>query len=571
LSKSFSPIVTASLRPDLLGHLHPRAFNRKVLFIVLAAAVIVGFGFRVVGLGSEGLSEDELNKLNAVADYRAHGLTSANGEHPMLMKALLTASLIAAEKWNATSLASSHPETLHISVEAALRLPSVIFGAFTALLIYLVAAELFGAEVALIAALLWALDPTAIGFNRVAKEDTFFVFFFLLANFFWLRTQTITESGSGRNPEPYYWATGAAFGAMTASKYMPFFIAISVSYNYIFQKLPDRRWQIGWPRYPIIFAIAGAVFLLCNPAILLPDTWHKMFSFADYKLLGHDSYEFMGQLYSHRLSEWLNGVPWYFYFVFIGVKLPLLTLCAFLVGLPQLFRRKMGDGRYFILFWMFLWAMTFVFIGGKFTRYFTTVLPCVLIAAALGIQVAGHWVAQRLTKFFDGGKLKLPPRACLAALVLCASAVAAVRIAPHYRLYVNQIGGGAARAGDYFPHDEFYDAQLREVMSGVALRARSEATVASETPGLAAYYAQQAGRPDLKCVSLSDSLAVRELAVGDFLIVARGRRYFSNDALINKLHESATPAFSVALGGVKAADVYILDERTLSIIASLNR
>src|SRR5205085_1922217 len=251
-------IVTAGLRPELLGHLHPRiALSRASLVVLLGVLVLAGLVFRVAGIGAEGLSEDELNKLSAVADYRAHGLTSANGEHPMLMKALLTASLITAEKWNDTSLASSHPETLHISVEAALRLPSAIFGAFTALLIYLVAAELFGAEVALIAALLWALDPTAIGFNRVAKEDTFFVFFFLLANFFWLRTQTIMESGSERNPEPYYWATGAAFGAMTASKYMPFFIAISVSYNYIFQKLPDRRWQIGWPRYPIIFAITG--------------------------------------------------------------------------------------------------------------------------------------------------------------------------------------------------------------------------------------------------------------------------------------------------------------------------
>ena len=43
------------------------------------------------------LSEDELNKLNAVSEYRARGLTGANGEHPMLMKALQAASIIAAE------------------------------------------------------------------------------------------------------------------------------------------------------------------------------------------------------------------------------------------------------------------------------------------------------------------------------------------------------------------------------------------------------------------------------------------------------------------------------------------
>lgn len=577
MSKSFAPIVTASLRPDLLGHLHPRAFNRKVLLIVLAVIIAIGFGFRVVGLGAESLSEDEMNKLNAVTDYRAHGLTSANGEHPMLMKALLVASVVAAEKWNATSLVAAHPETLRIPVEAALRFPSVLFGAFTALLIYLVAAELFGAEVALIAALLWALDPNAIAFNRIAKEDTFFVFFFLLANFFWLRTQTMRESNSDRNPEPYYWAAGAAFGAMVASKYMPYFMAVSVSYNYIFQGLQHRRWQIGRKRYLLIFAIAGAVFLLCNPAILLPETWHKMFSFADYRLLGHDSYEFMGRLYSHRLQDWFKGTPWYFYFVFIGVKLPLLTLAAFLVGLPQLFRKRTGDGRYFILFWIFYWVITFVFVGGKFTRYFTLVLPCVLIAAAIGVQIAGHWIAQRLAAFFRGENLRLQPRALLAALVLCGSAVAAAGIAPHFRLYVNQIGGGQTRAGYYFPHDEFYDAPMREVMAEIARRARSGATVASETPdfadypGLTTYYAQRAGRSDLKSVSLSDSSALRGLAAGDFLIVARGRRYFSNDALVSQLSASATPAFSVAVGEVKAADVYILDEQTLTIIAGLSR
>ncbi|HKC62291.1 MAG TPA: glycosyltransferase family 39 protein [Pyrinomonadaceae bacterium] len=571
MSKSPAPITTAALRPDLLSHLHPREFNRKWLIAALTLAVIVGFAFRIVRLGSEGLSEDELNKLQAVEDYRAHGLTSANGEHPMLMKALLTASIVTAEKWNASSLASAHPDSLQISTEAALRLPSALFGAFTSILIFLVVAELFGAEVALIAAFLWALDPSAIALNRIAKEDSFFLFFFLLANVFWLRTQTITESGSDQNPEPYYWATGAAFGAMTASKYMPFFIAISVSYNYAFQLLPHRRWQIGWPRYPIILAIAGVVFVLCNPAILLPDTWHKMGAFASYKLVGHDSYEFMGKLYSHRFTDWLGGVPWYFYFVYIGVKLPLLTLAAFIIGLPQLFRRRMGDGRYFILFWMLYWAITFVFAGGKFARYFTTILPCVLIAAALGIVVAGNFIAQRLAPLFRDRELKIPPRIIIAALVLSLSAVVSAGIAPHYRLYNNQIGGGVARAGDYFPHDDFYDAPMRDSLQEIARRARPQARVASETPGLAQFYAERSGRSDLKFVSLSDPAALREFEAGDFLVIERGRRYFSNDELIKRLNESAKPTFSISVGETKAADVYMLDDATLSVLRTLTR
>jgi hypothetical protein len=74
--------------------------SKALIFVAVLVLVVAGLGFRVTGLSAEGLSEDELNKLNAVADYRANGLTGANGEHPMLMKALQAASIIVAEKWN---------------------------------------------------------------------------------------------------------------------------------------------------------------------------------------------------------------------------------------------------------------------------------------------------------------------------------------------------------------------------------------------------------------------------------------------------------------------------------------
>ena len=82
-------IITARLRPDLFAERGLVSVGRTVLVALLTVLVLVGFGFRVSGLGVEGLSEDELNKLQAVADYREHGLTSANSEHPLLMKALL--------------------------------------------------------------------------------------------------------------------------------------------------------------------------------------------------------------------------------------------------------------------------------------------------------------------------------------------------------------------------------------------------------------------------------------------------------------------------------------------------
>ncbi|MDQ3134588.1 MAG: glycosyltransferase family 39 protein [Acidobacteriota bacterium] len=560
MSAPYAGIVTAGLRPELFADSVFSRLTGQWLIVMLTVLALAGFCFRAAGLSAEGLSEDELNKLNAVADYRAHGLTAINSEHPLLMKALQTGTIVAAEQWNAMEAVAARSEGLSVPVETALRLPSALFGALTLILIYLVAVELFGAEVALLAAALWAFDPAAISFNRIAKEDTFLLFFFLLANVFWLRGQRVAESQPEKNPERYYWATGAAFGAMMASKYLPHFIAISVSYYWIFQGIPAVRWRLGRPRFALLLAIAGVVFLLCNPTILLPETWRQMLAFAGQKRVGHDGYEFLGTLYPHRMTGWLKGVPWYFYYVFMGVKLPLATLAAFLVGLPLLFRRRLGDGRYFLLFWMLFW-LPFTLLGGKFTRYFTTALPIVLITAALGAQFIAQYLAARLAS--------RQSRAFVRAGIVLSIAIfpvwSAVSASPHYRLYTNWLGGGSSRAGTYFPHDEFYDAGMRQAMADIADHARSGARVASETPGLAEFYARQAGRADLIFVSLSEQTALRDLSAGDFLLVARGRRYFSNDELVTRLSGAAAPTLRAFVGSVPAVDVYELDEKLLAV------
>ena len=558
--------ITAGLRPDLFSGTGALTRSRTLLITGLVALVIAGFGFRVSGLSVEGLSEDELNKLMAVADYRANGLTGSNGEHPMLMKSLQMASIFLAEKWNNIAFVSTPHSELTIQPEAALRLPGVIFGALSAFLIYLVAAELFGSEVALIAAALWTFDPNAIGFNRVAKEDSFLLFFFLLANVFWLRAQRVAESQPDFDPRPFYWATAAAFGAMIASKYLPHLIGISISYYWMFQNLPETRWRLGKRRMLTFFCIMGIAFLIFSPTILLPETWRQMGLFAGAKRVGHDSYEFMGRLFSHRWSDWLQGIPWYFYLTYTWVKLPLLTLAGLVAGLPMLFRRKLGDGRYFVLFWLFLFFACFSFIGGKFTRYYTIVLPAVLITAALGVQLVGRWLAQRVNTIFRFSGRKAYVRAAVALLVVLGSVAASTMATPYFRLYLNRLGGGATNAGFYFPHDEFYDTSMREVIAEIVRRAKTGARVASESPSLAAYYATRANRPDLVCVSLSDAAALKEFQEGDYVIAARGRRYFSNDALLTALGQSSTPEFRVSAGNVPSVEVYRMDRTGLEIV-----
>jgi hypothetical protein len=329
----------------------------------------------------------------------------------------------------------------------------------------------------------------------------------------------------------------------------------------MFQSLPETRWRLGKKRLLIFFTIMGLVFLVLSPTVLLPETWRQMGLFAGGKRVSHDGYEFMNHLYTQHFSDWLHGIPNYFYLVFTAVKLPLLTVLGFVAGLPLLFRRKLGDGRYFILFWFLLWVAAFCFPGGKFTRYYTTVLPPVLITSALGIQFVGRWLANRIS---DGVSLKHYVPASLAVIVIAGSVIDSVNAAPHFRLFTNSIGGGTNWAGYYFPHDEFYDASMRDAMAEIATRARTGARVASESPSLATYYAERAKRSDLVCVSLSDPDAVKQLAVGDYVIVARGRRYFSNDALISTLRDHATPVTELKLGAVPSVKIYELDQSALS-------
>ena len=541
--------------------------SRALVVSALVLIVAAGFGFRVSGLSAEGLSEDELNKLRTVSDYRTKGLTSTNGEHPFLMKALMTASIVAAEWWNDGRFAASN-SSLRVSEEMALRLPAALFGAFTSLLIFLVVSELFGTVTGLIAAALWAFDPAGIGFNRIAKEDSFLLFFFLLANVFWLRGQRAAESGRAR-PEIYYWATAVAFGAMLASKYMPHLIAISGAYYYIFQGIPATRWRMGKRKWLFFFAVMGAAFLVCNPTILLPGTWREMRIFAGEKRIGHDAYEFMGQLYRNQMTLWFKGTPWYFYYAFMAFKLPLTVTIAFLAGLPLLLTKRLGDGRYFIFFWLFFWFFPFPLLGGKFTRYFTLALPVVLIMAAISLNAAGQWLAQALRRAAASETLSGFAQASIAILLIAASAFASAGAMPHYRLYTNVLGGGQQRAGSYFPHDEFYDASMREAARYIAASARPGARVASEAPELFTHYAVLAGRNDIVSLSLSDRKAIPNLTAGDIIIAARGRRYFSNDALLTKVYATIQPVATLSLGGVPSTHIYLLDENARLAIAEV--
>ena len=146
--------------------------SRTSLLVLMLA---VSLAIRIQGLSVNGFTQDEVAKLHAIEAYR-RGDFSANAEHPMLMKLAMWGSLAGAERWNAYV-----PESMAIAPETALRLPNAVAGALTPLAVFGAAASLLDPTAGLIAALFVALDPTIISVNRIGKEDTFLMLFFMLA------------------------------------------------------------------------------------------------------------------------------------------------------------------------------------------------------------------------------------------------------------------------------------------------------------------------------------------------------------------------------------------------------
>jgi len=310
----------------------------------------------------------------------------------------------------------------------------------------------------------------------------------------------------------------------------------------------------------------GVSFLIFNPTILLPGTWQEMRTFASERRIGHDSYEFMGTLYRNQMTLWLAGSPPSFYYAFILFKMPLLTVFASLVGLPLLFLKRLGDGRFFVFFWIYFWFVPFTLMGGKFIRYFTFALPVVIILAALAVDFLIRFLTDRLDALRASPYARGVVGAAVALLFIVPCVIASASVAPHYRLYTNSLGERFGRAGDFFPHDEFYDASVRDAAATVARLAPPNARVAGETPELLRYYTERAGRRDLNFMSLSDRDARASLRAGDVVVTATGRKYFSNEQILNALAREATPTETIKLAEAEAVRVYLLDEQSVVLL-----
>ena len=523
------------------------AFAReRGVILALAALVLLGLGLRLSNVSTLGFAEDEINKLNAVRAYE-QGDIRPNAEHPMLMKALMFVSVKAQHAWNARS-------SIQISDETALRFPNILFGALTAIPLFLLAAAFFDRWTGLLASALWAFGINAITYNRIAKEDTLLVFFMLFGFYFYLRAKQASWR-EVKTKRRNYILSGASWGLMLASKYFPHYFGLNMLYHhYVRVRKKEPNEPSG--KTPLYFyLIAGATFLIANPAVLLPQTWAYLDAYTSGQLLSHTGYLMGGELYKNTMAStpfW--GTPVYFYALFLLIKVPLPVLIAFLIGMVECIRRWRHPGHAFLLLMFLLWIVPYSLIGAKWLRYTLSLMPFIYMIAAVGIVTLVRFVASRLKALSAERALRFV--SALALIVFIAwPAWTAYANRPHYAAYTNALGGG--RVGYFFPHDEFYDDGLREAIEFVCKTAPQGATIVHETPGVVGYYLEKFGRTDMQSRVLSDAnFKLADTPLQTYIILQRGRTYFENREKMKEVRASFDKVYEGFVEDVSAVEVY---------------
>ena len=137
-----------------------------LLTVLLTLLVLTGLSLRLINLGKPGLAYDESFHVVSAKSMLDTGEPNLPSGEPYT-RALLFTRLVAFS----FSLLGSN--------EFAARLPSVIFGTLTIILIFFVGKRMFGTTVGLISAIFLALSPFEIAWARECRMYAMFQFFFL--------------------------------------------------------------------------------------------------------------------------------------------------------------------------------------------------------------------------------------------------------------------------------------------------------------------------------------------------------------------------------------------------------
>ena len=512
----------------------PAGASTLILWTTLLLALVA----RTTALSTYGFSEDEVAKLRAIEAYR-NGDFSANAEHPMLMKLAMLGSLSMADAWNGVA-----SPTLQLPPEAALRLPNAVAGTVTVAAMYGIALLFFGPSVAALTALIVALDPTVIALNRIGKEDTFLMLFFMLGVYAYERAKRVGESDVVK-AQPWYNLSGVSFGLMLASKYLPHFFGLYAGCNLIMRRDPgaNKPWKVPYN------GLIVAAFLVFNFAILLPSTWMYVLSYLRTERVVHLGHLYNGHLYSNWGGALLAGIPASYYPHLLVTKLLLPVLIGVVVGVVPLVTRRRELGFVWIRILFVPVLLAYSMFAAKFQRYALPMILVIDMLGAVGLVMTVRWLAGRTWP----KTLRTAAAIAFLALTVGAILLAPLRVVPFYSIYQNAIGAALAPPATVFP-EEAYDFGVREAVQAIAAVAKPGAAIVSDASMSVEHYLERSGRADLTSRALSgEGLGPRG---EQWVLVQDGHLTFENESIVAQLRRSLPRWREYRLGGTVVLEVF---------------
>ena len=409
---------------------------KKIYWILLAIVLIfvVAFAIRYVSYKDVGITLDEPFYVKGGIDYVGAAanlsfFSSAwdfNTEHPPISKYIYGVALYLFNNGSYDYNAFLVSKTM-----------SIICGAVTCVIVYLIGRRFFNDYVGLLAALILAFTPMMIAHNQLSNIDSP-VTMMITATMFVYMNAVRSESFK------LYLLSALMLGLSIATKYntlliIPVMIGLYLLYRYHKSgAMPYKAINDMLSRPPRLLTIA-----ICAGIVVLV-------FFAVWPYLWTDPVNNLEQSLAHwtnsgTLPETLlgasisGGTPWYYYPLYFLVTTPEIMLLAMLIGLFYIIRS--GDAfKETMVLWLFL---PFVYGFSGFVmgsmRYILMIYPALALVCAYGVFSLSKSIGGYLKKYHNA------PAAISLALglvVICSLLITCLSTQPYYLDYYNSLAGG---------------------------------------------------------------------------------------------------------------------------------
>ncbi|PIR72978.1 MAG: hypothetical protein COV26_00980 [Candidatus Nealsonbacteria bacterium CG10_big_fil_rev_8_21_14_0_10_36_23] len=242
------------------------------------------------------------------------------------------------------------------------RYVTALFSLGNVLAVYLLAKKLFNKDIALISALLLAVNFKAVVNSHIGWPDTYNAFFLLLSLIFSYR---IIENSSVKN----YLLAGVFLGLSISTKYQVFAV-LPLLVSHIYASWFDRK-KLFSSKIILAGLSAAAVFILLNPYFWL------------YFEKSLDILSYVSKKYAMGRMKLITYPFYYFYHIDYGLPLFVSVILGLFLSL-----KKFGRQTLLLLAEIlpFFFVMVYFSVGGFYIRNFITITPLLMVLGAVFIS-----------------------------------------------------------------------------------------------------------------------------------------------------------------------------------------